>query len=182
MYIDVNLPAADDRVDQAKGKFRNFRNREFRPGQAEAIATILRSGRRLIAVNAPTGTGKSLIGMAAGAAQEKSCYLCSSKQLQHQLESDFKEAMYMMGKANFPCGHDLTRSADLCLHTRTTPCRAKSSCPYEVHKRSVLAHRLQILNYAYFLNEANHVGKFSGYPLVVCDEADVLEGLLTGFV
>jgi Rad3-related DNA helicase len=46
----------------------------------------------------------------------------------------------------------------------------------------VLAHRLQILNYAYFLNEANHVGKFSGYPLVVCDEADVLEGLLTGFV
>jgi ATP-dependent DNA helicase DinG len=167
---------------QTKERFRNFREKAFRPGQEEAIDAILKSDRKVVALNAPTGTGKSLIGMSAGVMHDKSCYLCSSKQLQFQLERDFHEAMYMMGKGNFPCSHDLQRMADLCLHTPETPCKVKASCPYEVHKRRVLAHPLQILNYAYFLNEANYVGKFSGYPLVVCDEADVLEGLLTGFI
>jgi len=32
------------------------------------------------------------------------------------------------------------------------------------------------------LNEANWVGRFSDYPIVIADEADVIEGLLTGFV
>jgi Rad3-related DNA helicase len=62
------------------------------------------------------------------------------------------------------------------------PCDLKGVCDYEVHKRAVLGHPLQILNYHYILTEANYVGSFSDYPIIVCDEADVLEGLLTGFV
>ncbi|HWU39380.1 MAG TPA: helicase C-terminal domain-containing protein, partial [Candidatus Acidoferrum sp.] len=169
-------------ASEAKDKFARFKRQPFRPGQEEAITDILEGTRKVTVVVAPTGTGKSLIGMAAGATYDKACYLCSSKQLQYQLTSDFKEAEYMMGKNNFPCGHDLTRSADLCLHTRMTPCKGKARCPYEIHKRRVLAHPLQILNFAYLLNESNYVGKFSGYPLIVSDEADVLEGLLTGFI
>jgi ATP-dependent DNA helicase DinG len=131
---------------------------------------------------APTGAGKSLIGMAAGAAHEKSCYLASTKQLQRQLVEDFPEAQYMMGRSNFPCLQCPDRTADLCFHTQSTPCSEKAHCPYEVQKKRVLGHRLQILNYSYLLAEANHAGKFTGYPLMVCDEADALEGVLTGFI
>jgi Rad3-related DNA helicase len=41
---------------------------------------------------------------------------------------------------------------------------------------------MQILNYWYLLNEGNYVGRFSDYPVVICDEADTLESLLTSFV
>jgi len=71
---------------------------------------------------------------------------------------------------------------DRCTHTKLTPCDYKNSCEYEVHKRRVLANPLQILNYAYLLYEGNYVGRFSDYPMVICDEADKLEGQLANFV
>jgi Rad3-related DNA helicase len=169
-------------AEGSKSRFVNFRGRAFRPGQEEAIERALASDRKAVVVTAPTGSGKSLIGMAAGAAYSKSCYLCSSRQLQRQVVGDFPEALPMMGRNNFPCVQDYHRTADLCIHTPSTPCGLKFRCPYEVHKRRVAGHPLQILNYSYFLTEANYVGKFSEYPLMVSDEADALEGLLTGFI
>ena len=89
----------------------------------------------------------------------------------------------MWGRSNFNCNQSPdTRTADLCIHSSRTPCDYKKVCLYEVQKRSVLEHSYQILNYNYFLNEANHVGMFSDYPIIICDEADTLEGLLTSFV
>jgi Rad3-related DNA helicase len=88
----------------------------------------------------------------------------------------------MMGRQNFTCNANPTRTADLCLHTKTTPCRMKGSCEYDHYKKRVLAHPIQILNYHYFLTEANYVGSFSDYPIIVCDEADTLESILTSFI
>jgi Rad3-related DNA helicase len=45
-----------------------------------------------------------------------------------------------------------------------------------------LNHPYQILNYSYFLYEGNYVGKFSDYPIVICDEADSLESTITSFI
>ena len=166
-----------------KSRFVNFRDKPYRPGQEEAISRILESDKKVVVVCACTGSGKGLIGMSVGAAHKKTCYICSSKQLQGQQTGDFPEAMSMMGKGNFRCNQDqANRTADMCIHTRATPCKLKSKCHYEVHKNRVVEHPLQILNYHYFLTEANYVGRFTGYPLVVGDEADVLEGLLTGFI
>lgn len=170
-------------VTEIKDGFANFKGKQFRDGQEEAITRILDSDRKVVVVCAPTGSGKSLIGMVAGAHHKKACYLCSSKQLQRQLVHDFPEAMAMMGRGNFPCNQDPThRTAEMCIHTSSTPCSMKFECHYERHKREVLIHPLQILNYHYFLTEANYVGRFSDYPIIVCDEGDVLEGLLTGFI
>ena len=169
-------------VNEIRDQFSTFKGKPFRPGQAEAICHVLESNRKAIIISAPTGSGKSLIGMVSGAPHGCTGYLCSSKQLQAQLIHDFPEARYMWGRSNFTCNQDPNRTADLCLHSQTTPCSLKSQCEYEGHKRSVLQHQFQILNYSYFLTESNYVGKFSNYPFVVCDEADVLESLLTGFI
>jgi len=177
-YRDENI-----KIEELRDRFSRFEGKSFRPGQGEAIRFILDSGKKVVVVCAPTGSGKSPIGMITAAAHEKTCYLCSSKQLQGQLTHDFPEAMCMMGRGNFPCSQDPeNRTADMCIHTKATPCELKSECHYEVHKNRVLAHPLQILNYHYFLTEANYVGRFTEYPVVIGDEADVLEGLLTGFV
>jgi len=165
-----------------KNEFSNFNRKDFRPGQLEAIRFVNECPKKVAVVVAPTGSGKSLVGMINASCHKRASYLCSSKNLQHQLTHDFPEASQMMGRNNFPCNLDESRPADLCLHTSSTPCRVKGGCYYEVHKRQVLSQPLQILNYHYFLHEANYVGGFSGYPLMVCDEADVIEGLLTGFV
>ena len=170
-------------LDHIKDGFSNFKGKEFRPGQDEAIRLILDSTKKVVVICAPTGSGKSLIGMMVGAAHEKACYLCSSKQLQRQLMDDFPEARAMMGRSNFACNQDpQNRNADLCVHTTATPCNLKGDCDYEVHKRAALSHPLQILNYHYFLTEGNYVGNFAGYPMIIGDEADVLEGLLTDFI
>lgn len=164
------------------GGFSKFQGKDWRPGQEEAFRLALASEKKAVAICAPTGSGKSLIGMMAGVAHSKAAYLCSSRQLQRQLEGDFPEALTMMGRSNFPCLQGGGRTADLCVHSKIAPCELKPACAYEVHKKLVLVHRLQILNYAYFLTESNHVGMFSEYPLMVCDEADVLESLLSGFI
>lgn len=169
-------------LNKIKNRFSNFEDENFRPGQEDAIRFTKDSGKKVGVIVGPTGSGKSLVGMVAGAHHKKFSYLCSSKNLQHQLVHDFPEARLMMGRNNFPCNLDESRTADLCIHTTTTPCRVKGRCYYEVHKRSVLAHPIQILNYHYFLHEANYVGGFSDYPIMVCDEADLIEGLLTGFI
>ena len=90
-------------------RFANFEGKEFRPGQEEAIQKCRDSSRKVVAVSGPTGSGKSLIGMAAGSSYSRTCYLCSSKQLQVQLVHDFPEGLQMMGRNNF--GLDLRNRA-----------------------------------------------------------------------
>src|SRR5512135_3576403 len=115
-----------------KDRFSNFEGKGFRAGQQEAIRFVTENSRPVTEISAPTGTGKSLIGMVAGATYPKFLYLCSTKQLQRQLEEDFPEARVMMGRANFPFNLDpMNRTADMCVHTPATPCRAKGVCRYE---------------------------------------------------
>lgn len=62
-------------------------------------------------------------------------------------------------------------------------CHPVAACPYRRAKLEALAAPLAVANTAYFLSEANLVGRMSGrYRLVVVDEADTLESILMGFV
>ena len=173
----------------AKSQYSHFRDSAFRPYQEEAIRFILESDKKLVVLCAPCGLGKSLAAMIAGQiiaqqANDRFLYLVSSRQLQQQLQHDFPEAEIMWGRGRFPCDIDRNRTAAECTHTKLTPCKQKHRCAYEVQKRKVLNHSRQILNYAYFLFESNYVGKFTHkpYPVIIVDEADLLEGLLMSFI
>ena len=156
---------------------------ELYPQQKEALEFIARSEAPVIGISAPTGSGKSLLGMMASEVLKthKQVYLCSSRHLQDQLHRDFPEAVVLKGRRNYPClrfgAFDLT--AEECVKEG---CEYVDQCPYEEAKRRAKAARWKVMNFAYWLLEANYVGVFSNQDLVIIDEADLLEGALTDFV
>ena len=169
--------------DYLKSKFSKFRNRKFRDGQSKGIKFSINSPRKYNILCSPQGSGKSLIGMCAGAYYGKFLYLCSSKFLQAQLARDFPEADLMKGRNNFTCNLYPKYTAAECIYsTHKKDCPEKPYCNYEVRKQQVLSARYHILNYHYMLFESNYIGKFSDYDLIICDEADTLEGILSSFI
>ena len=168
-------------MNYLKNKFGHYFDKEFRPGQEKAIDFLVNSTTKVRVLCAPTGTGKSLIGMCAGAAFKSFTYLCSSKQLQTQIIRDFPEAKILWGRNNYDCLLLPGRKADRCIHP-TIKCQYKGDCPYEIQKTAVLNSDYRILNYSYFITEANYIGKFSGQSALVCDEADTLESHLSSFI
>jgi Rad3-related DNA helicase len=175
-------------LDQAKSQFKKYADSPFRKFQSEAIRYALESDKKIIVLEASTGSGKSLIGMTAGAAMSGCVYLVHTKILQNQITADFPEAQSLFGRSNYQCLNNPSLNCDECSWTQkslTDPSSClhkKTDCNYESRKRAVLKARYKILNYDYFLSEANYVGKFSDQPFIVIDEADSLENTLINFV
>lgn len=184
-------------LQSLKNPFSNYKHLDFYPHQSDALQWFLGSEFPLNVLCAPTGSGKSLIAMSAlnairlaGDGDRKVLYLCSSKPLQTQLATDFPEAKIMWGRSNFQCqkrrGADCsTCQVQLFNEHVSNPARKIpkcDNCPYEACKREVLASPFQVLNYTYFLTEANYIGMFSDYPIIVSDESDTLERHLRNFV
>ena len=159
----------------------------WRPGQREAVEWLvpqLKNGGKA-ALDAPTGSGKSLTAIAAAKlAGKRALVVVSTKQLEMQYHDCFPDAVVIFGRDNYPCprfpGTELTAAS--CTHRRHCPCPKIDQCPYRIQKRKALAADLAIVNYAFFLNEANHVGAFSGWELIIFDEADLAEGELMKYV
>ena len=169
-------------LNLAKSNFSNYRNQDFRTHQAEAIKYVLESEKKIVVLEAATGSGKSLIGMVTGSATGNLSYLVHTKILQNQITQDFPESSSLFGRANYICKMSSDHTCDECSHTLMMPCRHKrTDCEYESRKKEVLAAKYKIMNYDYYLSECNYVEKFSGAPLVVIDEADSLENVLINF-
>jgi len=166
----------------AKSSFSNYRDKPFRKLQAEAIQYISDSDKKIVVVSAATGAGKSVLGMVSGAASGKLTYLVHTKMLQNQITTDFPEASSLFGRSNYTCLNNPEVSCGECSTVNGSCSHKKTDCPYESRKRQVLAANYRILNYDYFLSEANFVGRFSNAPFVVVDEADSLENTLINFV
>lgn len=172
----------DSSINDAKNVFSKYRNLGFRPFQKEAIEFAINSEKKIVVVEAATGSGKSLLGMTYGSACGGVSYLVHSKVLQNQITSDFPEAKSLFGRSNYTCARNPEATCDECLSTKESPCDMKhTACPYELRKGEVLQSRFKILNYDYFLSECNYVGRFSGQKFVVIDEADNLENTLVNF-
>lgn len=166
---------------QAKNYFSKYRNSDFRKHQDTAINFIMNSEKKFIFIEAPTGAGKTCIGMVAGILSGGVNYSCHTKPLQEQIITDHPEAIALKGRSNYICLTNTSLNCDSCFHTKSTPCQFKSSCIYEKQKRDVLNSRLRIINFSYQITEQNYVGKFSGMPFSVIDEADSLEQELVSF-
>lgn len=168
----------------------------FRGQQIEAIVGVLRAfkrGEKVVVLDAPTGSGKTLIGETVRRMMTaRALYTCSSLSLQDQFVADFPRAAVIKGRRNYPTERfpDLWPdqvSCDDCTWTRKKPrceyCSEKrGKCPYEVAKYAAMTNDLAVLNSSYLLSELNGPGAFKGRALVIADECDTLEQTVMGHV
>lgn len=157
--------------------------------QAHIVDAIVSSTKKVIMLNAPTGVGKSIIGMMAGHNLKVPHinYVCSDKMLQRQLLKDFEEAVILMGRSNYTCNLFKHLQADSCISkcldyagNENTPPKIK--CDYYDAKSKMLESKYRILNLSYFLAEANFVGSLSKQDFIILDEADTLDSQLISFI
>lgn len=170
--------------------------KEFRATQVTAIEAILsrfEAGARIVVLDAPTGSGKTLIGeVVRRLLKQPALYVCSDRGLQDQFLRDFEYARLLKGRRNYPTLDYPERfesedrlSCDDCTAVTRKRCRWCSdydACPYKVAKQRALAAPLACLNTAYFLSEANGPGGFGDEDLVIVDECDRLEETLMSHV
>lgn len=169
---------------------------EIRDHQMHAVQEILDAYARgvdMVVLDAPTGSGKTLIGelvrlglrarVEAGGSTTgvvpaaHGLYICHGKSLQHQFVRDF-DAPVLMGRANYPTVMTDELTAEDCEGQGCPWCPTLSACPYQMAKDAAIRGNPAVLNTAYFLSEANGPGRMSGRELVVVDECDTLEGEL----
>lgn len=178
---------------------------EFRETQQEALSRIMSTDAKFIIIDAPTGSGKSLIAAAVQRLlKRKMVYTATTKQLQRQFVNDFPYCEELRGRENYPTrlkGHEFPFvTAGDCTRPMDDHCRYCCSdddqrydscgcveCPYTIQKRRALSANVAVLNTALFLTEANYVGQFGNgrngkLPLLIFDEADELEHALLDFV
>lgn len=159
----------------AKSRLSKFKDKKFRSGQLEAIEWVMASEKKYICLEAPTGSGKTLIGMTCGIMMGDVSYLCSTKILQTQIASDFAESKILWGRSNYPCVADNTKFCDQCISTKSNPCIVSSKCLYKIAKTQALESSIRTLNYSYYIAETQFAGRLSGGSFVVVDECDALE-------
>lgn len=96
-----NLDAIDDhfpiRVD-GKASYR-----EGQRGIIEFTLKAFNEGKHIVIIEAPTGSGKSPVGMTLANMVKDSYYLTSSKQLQDQITQDFPDVVELKGRNAYPC-------------------------------------------------------------------------------
>ena len=144
------------------------------PAQIQAIDFVRNSTKDIIGIRGDTGTGKTCL--AFESVETPFFYVCSSINLQHQAESDYrKEAVLLKGRSNYDC--DIFGTADLCMLKKRC-----GGCEYEDAKTAALKqYDMSILNFHYFLSAANFTKNF---PIrnVIIDEADTLDTTLVDFI
>jgi len=154
-------------------------------------------------IDAPTGTGKTIVGMVAAKSSNRAVYLCTTKILQDQLIKDFPNIPILKGRSNYPCNYSKTTrsafpefTAEDCPRQHLEGSNKKKDsfddegdgsscsgrCLYMIAKKIALKSSICILNTSYFLAECNFIGQFSKVPLLVVDEVDRLEDELLRFV
>jgi len=165
--------------DMAWGEPLPPRFTSIRKHQYHAVQEIINAyndGIPMVVVDAPTGSGKTLIGeLVRRVRGDRGLYVCHGKDLQDQFVRDF-DAPVLKGRVNYPTvrGGEGT-TADQCGGRVCGLCPSKGDCPYQQAKEKAVAGNPAVLNTAYFLAEANGPGRMTGRDLVVMDECDTVE-------
>jgi ATP-dependent DNA helicase DinG len=159
---------------------------KWRPNQQEVIEQVDKSNKRFIAIQAPTGFGKSL--SAAGICLSnggRSLILTQTRQLGKQYYDDFYRIglKKVEGRGNFDCVLVPEKTADLAPCVAGAKCSYKrGGCPYYDQKHEAVDSLLVSMPIQYFLNEANFSGDFSNVSIIFIDEAHKLESTMQNFI
>ena len=154
---------------------------EFRATQRKALNLILDSNHRFMAHNAPVGSGKSLIAIAAAVMNGyRTAILTSTKGLQDQYMEDFAEIglTNVKGRNNFQCTMERAETCEDGMHLqcpdtkpRQTDDLEPSRCPYRQQYEAAKSANLVITNYSYWCAIHRYSTGLGKFDLLVCDEA-----------
>lgn len=144
---------------------------QLRSHQSPAITeieTAYRSGAKVVILDAPTGSGKTIIGEVSRQVRgvARTLYVCTTKTLQQQFLADFPYAALIQGRANYPthdhpedfprvsaanCTAKVTDPGPQCVACEETGfaptsqrslhcayCHPVDACPYRVAKETAL--------------------------------------------
>ena len=163
--------------------------RETQVTAANEILEAFNTGADVVMLDAPTGTGKTLLAemVRRELAAQRSVYCCNTIGLQEQFLRDFPEARMLKGRSNYKplappipfytCGDCVGSACKWCLNWE-----GKQTCPYVMARDRAIMSELVVTNSSYLLHEANFVGKFTGLDFVIADESDTLESIMSGFI
>jgi Rad3-related DNA helicase len=181
---DKNQPTASpEPVSTLEGLRQSFPFPTVRHAQEMgmgAIAHAYDQRKQFTIIEAPTGSGKSPLGMAAAilSASRKeggAHYLTSQNSLSTQLRNDFAKhgLVELRGKANYKCVQHIPQ--DCKTGSIMNGGRACEDCPYRLAKNYYLSGKLGVTNYTYYLTETMHSGELSPREYLIADEAHNIE-------
>ncbi len=159
-------------------------------GQAELFSYVMTwlsdPTQRFLAVNAPTGSGKSLTEMlAARLSGKRTVVLTATKGLQTQLLRDFGHmAKDIRGQNNYDCHYDpddIRGVEDGPCHVGI-PCKLRDNgCTYYDALKLFTHNDIGTTNYAYYLAQTTFSDGLGPRDLLVCDEAHLALNALESF-
>lgn len=153
---------------------------KFRKGQLEALRFTMDSDNPIVIVEAPTGSGKSAIGVGLGS-DDGVRILTKTKSLQAQY-GQLYDTDVLYGLANYDCAENAPFGADFCtfVHNMFACPSAKSGlCSYINQRRRVQESPVQSLSYAYFLAASWTSDPKHDVGYLYCDEAHEIPELIT---
>lgn len=184
-----------------------FPFKEFRPYQQEGIVKIINTlkntNKRFVLLDAPTGSGKSAIGITVAKFFNKSFYLTSSKILQDQLMKDFGSTKIqdLKGRNSYECvAYDVfpqinspkpkeyvSCAEGFCKKNGDSRCSfclpegQAPICPYFNQLEKAKLSDICIMNFSSFLFQSM-TDNFDNRELMIIDEAHNTESQILSFV
>ena len=176
----------------------------WRPGQGELIEKIAHSAAKVFLLDAPTGTGKTLLsigvhqsrvlsktskevlarlsGKPMSSYDYKCVFVTRTKQLQKQILEEFPATRSIKGRNNYICMKHQNEFPEFTAADCNNTADSCPDCPYRLAKKEALRAPVAVLNTSYFLAEANGPGQFRDADLLVIDECDQLENELLSHI
>lgn len=155
----------------------------FRPKQEEALDFLSRTTKRVRAICAPTGSGKSIIAVADSLrAKTPTAYVTDSRSLQDQVMRTFEciGATDLRGRANYDCLLKEDDPTYTCEHGYAARCPYKGTvhCPASQAEMRAAASSLVVTNYDKWIHARKYSQGLSHIKRVIFDEGHEMPNAL----